>query len=110
MKIISKELLGEVLNKNVTEVYFHKKHGWKFKTHKEENGWISDSDTPLPNIYNLIYECKMYALSKGYEVVHMANTTKIYRTGYEVYNVTNTKVYCLENFFEACEWVRKEAK
>ena len=57
------------------------------------------------DIYRYLYKCKVWALSKDYEIVHMADATKIYKNKYEVYNVTNLTLYCLDNFFNACDWI-----
>lgn len=62
--MISKELLSEVLNKNITEVYI-RKNEIRIKTKIDNvDGWSMSSDVPLPNIYELANKCKNWAFEK----------------------------------------------
>lgn len=123
MKEISKELLSEVFNCkviknekrgacNITDKLnkIGKYQAILFKDlyyHEEENRKVKNMTI---DIYELAHKCKEWALSKGCEIVFMADATKIYKNKYEVYNVTNVAPYCLENFFEACEWTLHKIK
>ena len=98
---ISKELLNEAIG-NISDIY-------NIKIVNDYLFWDNGYSNQI-NIYELLYKCKCWALNKGYEIVHMADTTKVYKNRNEIYNVTNVKIYCLENFFEACEWILKELK
>jgi hypothetical protein len=72
--------------------------------YKKENGDYFYTQMEI-EIHKYLYKCKEWALNKGYEIIHMADTTKIYKNKYEVYNATNVTIYCLENFFKACEYI-----
>ena len=60
---ISKELLSEVLNQNVTSVYKQQEQ-YRYTTSNTNGAWVSGSDIPFPNIYELAHKCKEWAWSK----------------------------------------------
>jgi RNA recognition motif-containing protein len=95
---ISKELLSEVLNCKVNSCFI-------------DNDICSYENVVYEDIsiYELAYKCKLFAFSKGYEIVQLAYTIKIYKNGYEVY-CTNTKLFDMEMFFRAVEWVFGDIK
>jgi hypothetical protein len=110
--MINKELLSEVYNFEVIKlqrlddirILNMEFYGWAVRCKESYNDFL------ITSLYELAYKCKEWALIKGYEIVDMADTTKIYKNKYEVYNVTNVTLYCLDNFFKACEWILKESK
>lgn len=104
--MISKELLSKVFNLEVINIIINLNED--ITLGQNEVIIIFNDYEQKWNIYELAHKCKEWALSKGCEIVAMADTIKIYRNKYEVYNVTNISLYCLENFFEACEWILKE--
>lgn len=65
--MISKELLSEVLQQNVTSVY-EQKGQYRYTTTSTNGPWTSGSDVPLPNIYELAHKCKEYARSYDYYI------------------------------------------
>ncbi len=112
--MVSKELLGAVLKTNVVEVYRHKKHGWKYKTHiQRAGGWVSNSDVPLPDIHKLAWETKKWAFDLGYFVETKALSSKLRsrESGSEIIdecfntNWNNGKPYDPICDIKVCEWI-----
>ena len=102
--MISKELLSEVLCINVTEIYIHKKQGYKFKTKSEKNGWASTSDAPIPNIYELAHKCKEWALTEGFIIYSSCKSASIYKDLEYLYGASNEPTEP-EAIFKACQWI-----
>jgi hypothetical protein len=63
----------------------------------------------ITSLSELANKCREWAFKNGYEIVVLAYMVRIYRSGYEVY-YSNTKLFDLDMFFEACEWILKESK
>ena len=64
--MISVRLLSELLNTNVIEVYI-RKGAMRFKTSNDRgNGWVSDSDTPIPPIHELSDKAIDWIESQGF--------------------------------------------
>jgi hypothetical protein len=61
------------------------------------------------SIYELAHKCKEWAFANRYEIVVLAYMIRIYRDGYEVY-YANTKLFDLDKFFRACEWILNDTK
>ena len=74
--MISKELLSILTGKNVTEIYI-KKDQVRMKTNDISVDWNSSSDVPIPNIYELMHKCKVFAKSKGFDIYSSVHTTYI---------------------------------
>ena len=53
--MISKELLSEVLNQNVTSVYKQQEQ-YRYTTSNTNGAWVSGSDVTFPNIYELAHK------------------------------------------------------
>ena len=111
--IISKELLSEVLDIKLEDIVDFKMFMNELFYYQELllrancQGKISkhkDSTQQSINIYEFAYKCKEWAFKRGYEIVVLANSIKIYKNHFEVYN-TNTKLYDLDMFFRACNWI-----
>ena len=109
-KIISERLLSELTGTNVTSVYYHKKHGWKYTTYTQRNnGWTSFSDIPLPNIYEIGFKCKEWAKEQGYTITSNFQVALI-NYNYEIDITKPIEVILykrgeIEAIIKACEWI-----
>ncbi len=109
-KIISERLLSELTGTNITSVYYHKKHGWKYTTYTERNnGWTSSSDIPLPNIYEIGFKCKEWAYKNGYILVSFFDEggfCRVFHTklddDLQLIDECKTEI---ESIIKACEWI-----
>ena len=105
--MISKELLSEVLNQNVTSVY--KQHEqYRYTTSNTNGAWVSGSDVPFPNIYELAHMCKEWAYTNHEAVINIFQKTR-----YNPYTAKlEGKVFQSdtepEAIFKACEYILKE--
>ena len=70
-----------------------------------EGSWVESE----VNISEFLEECYLWAYSKGYEIVRLSHTIKVFKNGYEVY-FTETKLYSSEDYFKVCEWILNEVK
>lgn len=108
-KIISEKLLSEIVGQNVTSVYYHKKHGWKFTTYTERNdGWTSTSDIPIPNIYEIAFKCKEWAFNKMYFLSSGLDTSGGWCLIRDINKsfVNEKNPYTeIEAIIKACEWI-----
>lgn len=110
-KIISERLLSELTGTNITSVYYHKKHGWKYTTYTERNnGWTSSSDIPLPNIYEIGFKCKEWAYKRGLNLWtdYLGNCQiqdKDFQLLHDCYSDTE-----VEAIFLACEYILNNIK
>lgn len=111
--MISKELLSEVLNQNVTSVYKQQEH-YRYTTSSISGSWTFGSDVPLPSIYELAYKCKEWAWSNhklsiisGYTISGsiVANIMIKHMNMCEHHYKADTEP---EAIFKACEWILKE--
>lgn len=119
--MISKELLSEVLNQNVTSVYKQQEQ-YRYTTSNTNGALVSWSDVPLPNIYELAHKCKEWALNKGYIIeIGVHPTIKKDRSDRDYfYKITTDRGQrFISNFveiiktepeaiFKACEYILKE--
>lgn len=115
--MISKELLSEVLNQNVTSVYKQQEQ-YRYTTSNTSGAWVSGSDVPFPNIYELAHKCKEWAFKQGYELFsrilsndnQMSGNCLVIRVESDpetVLTITNADTEP-EAIFKACEWILKE--
>lgn len=103
--MISADLLSDVLNLNVLEIgeVTSKVNIWFLYDNKE-----SDSI----NLYELMYKCKLWAISKKYRLVTSVNyelngECKIYKNDNVLikHAIRDTE---LSAVFDACEWIFKK--
>ena len=122
--MISKELLSEVLGIDKENIFDTHRNGLKFKSFIQiKNGnEVIDS----PSIYDLIYQLKEWAKSKGYYVM-----TKQYEDGFFCYlnfdftlDLSSKNIKCNLKGFDgvvhddteflavqkACEWIMEQTK
>ena len=115
--MISKELLSEVLNQNVTSVYKQQEQ-YRYTTSNINGAWTSGSDVPLPNMYELAHKCKEWAFKQGYELFsrilsndnQMRGNCLVIRVESDpetVLTITNADTEP-EAIFQACEYILKE--
>jgi len=77
----SKELLSIILNTNVIEVYRRKNDNqlrMKTKTDKKD-GWVSESDIPVPDLEKLSIACKRYAHKNKYRIDSQPLKSTLYK-------------------------------
>jgi len=100
--IISKELLSEVLNLNITNVQVISITA--FYIYEDENE-IEFEDKL--NIYYLAHKCKEWAAPQGYNVSSNLVTTMITSNGYREMFDADTEP---EAIFKACQWILDNIK
>ena len=116
---ISKELLEEVLNVEISEVtgMLTHKNNQSLLSYITKNCSINDGKE-LINIYELAHKCKEWALSKDYKLVSLSKECFLYDTQ-DLYDVSEQLDQWSEWFeadseveaiFKACEWILKEIK
>ena len=106
--IISKELLSEVLSKDIVEYSIHTGFIWfKYRNYASSI-----------NTYELVFRCKKWSEYKGYILLSKNKECLVYSVDevydvieclnqYEEYFEADTE---LEAIFKACEWILKNAK
>ena len=129
--MISKELLSEVLNQNVTSVYKQQEQ-YRYTTSNINGAWVSGSDVPFPNIYELAHKCKEWAYKVAkFPIKLETSPTDEYGEEYSIgswflcgiegnHPKTNNTIkrYTLvhygqnepEAIFKACEWIMEQTK
>ena len=105
---ISKELLSEVLNQNVTSVYKQQEQ-YRYTTSNTNGAWVSGSDVPLPNIYELAHKCKEWAHSRSFMIQSYLYNTKARADLLSSCDVDEKFIADTEPeaIFKACEWILK---
>ena len=109
--MISKELLSEVLNQNVTSVY--KQQGqYRYTTSNTNGAWVSGSDVPFPNIYELAHKCKEWAHTLGFMVQSYLYNTKARADLLSSCDVDEKFIADTEPeaVFRVCEWILKDKR
>ena len=85
--MISKELLSEVLERNVSEVYTIK-DGIRFRTTVDTvDGWTRSSDVPLPNIYELAFRTREYLKTKSKHLNLNQSIDDIFKEANDIYEM-----------------------
>lgn len=118
--MISKELLSEVLQQNVTSVY-EQKGQYRYTTSNTNGPWVSSSDVPFQNIYELAHKCKEWATGKGYIILsYMEDDNTGYASLGDLFGRTVVKLPKPEKSFwfdaqtepeailKACEWIMEQ--
>lgn len=106
---ISKELLSEVLNVEISEVT-------GMLTHKNNKSLLSyitkncsiNEGKELINIYELSFKCKEWAYSKGYSYLGNKGLINIYSKTETIVAITDKNVinwFDVYIDFKACEWI-----
>ena len=108
----SKELLDEVLQVNVSEVYI-RKNEIRFRTYVDTiDGWTRSSDVHLSNIYELAHKCKEWASNNQFTLVSGdSGHGFVCSVGHYSNNDINAEFYGKNEFsavIQACEWILKE--
>jgi hypothetical protein len=98
--IISKELLSEVLGNKVTNI----SNGCTEDELKVSAYFGVVRQSFYINVWELSHKCKNWALSKGYEIVVLSHSIKIYKNSHEVY-YDEAINYDVSKFFKACQWI-----
>ena len=81
----SKELLSEVLQVNVSEVYA-RKNEIRFRTHVDTlDGWTRNSDVPLSNIYELAFRTREYLKTKSKHLSLNQSIDDIFKEANDIY-------------------------
>ena len=105
--MISKELLSEVLKKEIRE----------FVIEKNELRYILKDDiNNIPelyfiNIYELSHKCKEWAFNQGYSYIGNNKLLNIYREDSQMICIINKDIinwFDINVDFIACEWILKE--
>ena len=105
--MISKELLSEVLNLNVAEVG---------DVTSQVNLWFlyDDNESNYFNIYEIMYKCKLWAISKNYRLITNVNyeldgECKIYKNNNVLIKhvIRDTEFSAVS---DACEWLLQQER
>lgn len=113
-KMISKELLSDVLKNDILDIEVEGSLIW-YKTPTIINGNSTNKELSI-NIYELAHECKEWALSKGYYFdVLLRFDCEDYYCCIKVMHCVTTDINIdedteIEAIFKACEWILKETK
>ena len=110
-EIISKEVLSEVLNFNIKEVYKLESNP-NLTQNELPYSVIGCEDIYIINIFELAYKCKLKIEEKGYTVVEYPLVVKLCKGGkcIEIFGDLFTELYRPQRVFEACQWVYEEDK
>ena len=111
--MISKELISEVLNKNIIAIDLNKTdktvpiNKLSFIYEDEEGikiGWQYDCDI---NIYELAHKCKELALTQNYYISEGAMIIDIFKDNVFQKGIHNDDdiAYNPKNVFKACQWI-----
>lgn len=112
MMNISKELLSEVLDKEVTNIKMH--HSNDEYIYFDYIGKQSRLANEVSiDIYKLAHKCKKWATEKGYEIVETAFMIRIKRVGQDKQKIweypremQDAGIYFSPSFtFKACQWI-----
>ncbi len=107
-KIISKELLEEVMGKKVA-LFNVFSDEVLYRENSINNPW-----TERVNIHELAHKCKEWAILKKYDFTILIDNIDIFKNGIRVHSLQNMNQH--DNFIpfdpfydiKACEWIRKE--
>ena len=80
----SKELLSEVLNQNVTSVYKQQEQ-YRYTTSNINGAWVSGSDVPFPNIYELAFRTREYLKTKSKHLSLNQSIDDIFKEANDIY-------------------------
>lgn len=104
--MINKELLSEVLNKDVISFDFSMYGNINYKVNNDYGSSI--------NIYDFVYRCKIWGLSKGFIIIEYPNLVTIHKDGdvkiYEKFTDVLSAHYLQDRVVKACEYILKEIK
>jgi len=109
--IISKELLSEVLNEEVVEIFIFSKNtiGYYIKDNFNGNGKQIEHKI---NIHELAHKCKEWTWrqEKIYEIVERKTQVDVYRNGKKVAQFIGDSliVFLPNRVFRACEWILEQ--
>lgn len=118
MNTPSKELIGNVLNCSVKEVFF-KSEGDRGQSINEDILVIVKETDSVPsresiNIYELVNKCKIWAFKEGYEIVEEMNIVKVLKAKECIYTsvsyVMCGGVYKPETIFKAIQFIINKKK
>lgn len=108
--IVSKELLSEVLEEDIFSIEEGISYivgGYDTLLHYKTSSRFDICRTI--NIYELLHQCKMWALKNGYKLQDYANSIVIVNLNmnieYAVIDDNFNNAYDTERFFKACQWI-----
>ena len=108
---ISRELLSEVLKIEVVKHSLFNKRTNSFNVTYMQSEDSLKANWMLVNIYEFVFKCKEWALSKGYFIYSTHELSFIKSLSLEVIetfaNGKDTEIECI---LKACEWIIKERK
>ena len=108
---ISRELLSEVLKLEAVKHSLYNKRNITFNiTYMQSEDSLKANWMPV-NVYEFVFKCKDWALSKGYFIYSTHELSFIKALSLEVIetfaNGKDTEIECI---LKACEWIIKERK
>ena len=108
---ISRELLSEVLKLEVVKHSLFNKRGNTFNiTYMQSEDSLKANWMPV-NVYEFVFKCKDWALSKGYFIYSTNELSFIKTFSLEtIETFSNGKDTEIECIIKACEWIIKERK
>jgi len=106
---LSKELLNEVLNEEVEEIFIFSKNtiGYYIKDNFNGNGKQIEHKI---NIHELINKCKKWAWGEGYEILERKTQVDIHKNKKRIAQfVGDSLIIFLPNrVYESCEWILEQ--